>query len=121
MTIASLIVDVADNTVKLTKDVEAIRAELAEIACAPPLGPGDDDPSSVVKTSADASSTPLGPGDDDHRSPVLVTEPATRGPLGPGESDGENPDEGFHILTPGPAGPGDTATGPRHVVRVPKQ
>jgi hypothetical protein len=91
-------------------------------AAPPPLGPGDDDPKSAPAVQAVDACGPLAPGDDDPRSPVkVVGEPTARAPLAPGESDGHNPDDAFHFLAPPPPGPGDAHSGPRHVVRIPKQ
>ena len=64
---------------------------------------------------------PLGPGDDDPRSPPIGVPGPARPPLKPGESDGPNPDDEYEFLAPQPPGPGDAQTGPRQVVRIPKQ
>lgn len=60
---------------------------------------------------------PLGPGDDDPKSPARGALETTAGPPGPGDGD----DDGMMTINPPADGPGDTATGPRHVTRVPRQ
>lgn len=93
----------------------------ADVVIPPTLGPGDDDQKSPARGVALEARGPLGPGDDDPRSPVNGTAAPLAPALGPGDAVGENPDDAFDFLAPPAAGPGADSSGPRHVVRVPKQ